>query len=714
MEPLIPYVDVPQFLYSPTTFLRRQKGNCFDFSIMLCSLLIGTGHDAYCVSGYAIKEICMMDESKEICPLLQEKPEVKQKIIKPPSKKYAVKPPRDLRSRFELGQEAKKVADMKAEEEKKKRELAEKLAEEERKSREMLHGLRIHSWVLVLAGKREVPENFFIDPFTGNSYKTTNDRFLGIESVWNHKNYWVNMQDCRNGCKDLTFDLGDPVKWEYVLIDPDMTTLNIPDSDEFLVQDEDEEDEEKEEEKPFYMPPTWVQKVYISPQDVERRHPGGKKTILYKNAKLEKFSQYLMPDGVVTRLIEYQDDEYEDPKKVKEWFKNRADYVELIERDLVTGTITEYFRPGRHLAVREHVYKSREPETERTMEFCDMVRFDGLMNRVETPMMMVETFKDRPDFLIYRKVIFGKRPKRVALPGAITLNNRPIVTIVERFSRNRKKLAIEDVAEQMFLISEEHIQLRYHRDDDRITAVKREFIVPPNFLEKEDLDISMKQITVTFEVDPLKKPSKNVVLYQMLVELLKTQAKSMQSVRDSEHEVRHILHERIMEDEANELTISVYDTERNEKAKKHREEEARFEADQRRRRAELELDYLAPFLARIGEPETLTKQETLKLREDCLSDMKQRLIDKANLIQGRFEKEALDLQNKQQWYQQNQISMTKEDEESYLMYCSQAMFRIHILELRLNRHKENAPLMYLALEDKLRRDVRLAKLLRNC
>lgn len=64
-----------------------------------------------------------------------------------------------------------------------------------------LHGLRVHSWVLVLSGKREVPESFFIDPFTARSYSTQDDRFLGIESLWNHKNYWVNMQDCWNCCK---------------------------------------------------------------------------------------------------------------------------------------------------------------------------------------------------------------------------------------------------------------------------------------------------------------------------------------------------------------------------------------------------------------------------------------------------------------------------------------------------------------------------------
>lgn len=48
--------------------------------------------------------------------------------------------------------------------------------------------------------------------------------------------------------------------------------------------------------------------------------------------------------------------------------------------------------------------------------------------------------------------------------------------------------------------------------------------------------------------------------------------------------------------------------------------------------------------------------------------------------------ETQELQKKQSWYQQNQVSMSKDDEEEYLNYCSEAMFRIHILELRLNRY----------------------------
>ena len=56
------------------------------------------------------------------------------------------------------------------------------------------------------------------------------------------------------------------------------------------------------------------------------------------------------------------------------------------------------------------------------------------------------------------------------------------------------------------------------------------------------------------------------------------------------------------------------------------------------RKQEMEIDYLAPFLAQMSDPEKITRQQACKLKEDCLADLKQRLIDKANLIQARFEK----------------------------------------------------------------------------
>lgn len=54
--------------------------------------------------------------------------------------------------------------------------------------------------MLVLSGSRDIEDNFFIDPLSGNGYTTDDGNFLGIESVWDNYNYHVNMQDCCRDC----------------------------------------------------------------------------------------------------------------------------------------------------------------------------------------------------------------------------------------------------------------------------------------------------------------------------------------------------------------------------------------------------------------------------------------------------------------------------------------------------------------------------------
>lgn len=56
--------------------MKQQKGNCFEISVVLCSLLIGAGYDAYCVCGYATREITLMDETRNVCPLLKQEDKV--------------------------------------------------------------------------------------------------------------------------------------------------------------------------------------------------------------------------------------------------------------------------------------------------------------------------------------------------------------------------------------------------------------------------------------------------------------------------------------------------------------------------------------------------------------------------------------------------------------------------------------------------------------
>ncbi|XP_033625449.1 dynein regulatory complex subunit 7-like [Asterias rubens] len=710
-DPLVPPIELPKAMISPTRVLKTQRGNCFEISTLLCSLLLGSGYDAYVVCGYATRETTLCDEVREICPLLKTKNEVKKTEQKKEAKKYTVKPPKDLRSKFILKQEAREVEAQQKEEEKRRKEEEIKQEELEKPPVDELFGLRVHCWVLVLAGKREVPENFFMEPLTGNSFPTSDESFLGIESLWNNNNYWVNMQDCSNGCRDLIFDLGDCARWEFMLPTNEKPVLEIPELEMDGLDLEDDEDDDKEEEKSLDMPPSWVSALELSLNDFQSRCPQGKKTLMYKRAKLEKFAHYLLRDGMVTRLSIFQDRELKDLIQVKEWFSHRKDMLDLRVHNHRTGVNTEYYKQGRQRHLKEHTYKAGNPgaETDRTMIFHHHARVDGLVKRGETPLEMTEHFLERDDFQYYRHVQYGKRQRKLEPASTLPSSNpRPILKIVDRFHRNTAKSASEDVAELVFLIAEDRIQLTFHHQDDKITASTRDFIKPPNASDKGTILQFSPDITSTFQVDPHQKTAKDLYVYNLLVSLVDQEDKTIASVRESEEEVREILNDRISEETRSELDISVYDTERNEKAKQHRVERERLQMEEKKRREEMELDYLAPFLAQIGDPEKLMRQQALKLKEDCLADLKQRLIDKANLIQARFEKETAELQKKQNWYQQNQVNMHKDDEEEYLAFCSEAMFRIHILELRLNRHKENAPHKYMALEQRLRTDTRLS------
>lgn len=73
------FILQPKRMVSPATVLKRQKGNSFEMSTLLCSLLLGAGYDAYVVCGYATREVTQCDETRDVCPLLKKKDEVRKK-----------------------------------------------------------------------------------------------------------------------------------------------------------------------------------------------------------------------------------------------------------------------------------------------------------------------------------------------------------------------------------------------------------------------------------------------------------------------------------------------------------------------------------------------------------------------------------------------------------------------------------------------------------
>ncbi|PNG99900.1 Coiled-coil domain-containing protein lobo, partial [Tetrabaena socialis] len=83
----------------------------------------------------------------------------------------------------------------------------------------------VHAWVLVLPGKREVAEAVFIEPSSGRKYPLADSPYRGIEMLWNHRNFWVCLQqpaphsDSRADPREISYELNDPSKWEPVFED---------------------------------------------------------------------------------------------------------------------------------------------------------------------------------------------------------------------------------------------------------------------------------------------------------------------------------------------------------------------------------------------------------------------------------------------------------------------------------------------------------------
>lgn len=68
-------------------------------------------------------------------------------------------------------------------------------------------------------GNRELSETFFIEPTTGRKYSINDAPYYSVESIFNHKNFWINLDPSR-GLDEINFDFQDDQtgEWEYVMI----------------------------------------------------------------------------------------------------------------------------------------------------------------------------------------------------------------------------------------------------------------------------------------------------------------------------------------------------------------------------------------------------------------------------------------------------------------------------------------------------------------
>ena len=92
------------------------------------------------------------------------------------------------------------------------------------------------------------------------------------------------------------------------------------------------------------------------------------------------------------------------------------------------------------------------------------------------------------------------------------------------------------------------------------------------------------------------------------------------------------------------------------------------------------VDYLTPFLpSNLVDTGKITKEEAKEARESCLRALKDRLLDRANIIQKRLDEENAQLAKRQGLFQRSRDHVEGADEE-FEKFCHEAMFRIQILD----------------------------------
>ena len=212
-EPLESPTEPPSSLPSSTQVLDWCIGDSFDFANVLCSYLLGAGYDAYVVMGYAPKDVCERDQTSTACPFLVEVTEEESKSEEDAAEveegkdeeeagtSYVAKRHGTIESKFLASKGKEEVFDgpvpkpkFKSEPIKWDSDIEDENTVEQLANSDKIHGKRVHAWVLVRGGKRDVEEMLFVEPTTARIYPVSESPYLGIESVWNSKNYWVNMQ----------------------------------------------------------------------------------------------------------------------------------------------------------------------------------------------------------------------------------------------------------------------------------------------------------------------------------------------------------------------------------------------------------------------------------------------------------------------------------------------------------------------------------------
>jgi len=479
------------------------------------------------------------------------------------------------------------------------------------------------------------------------------------------------------------------------------------------------------------MPTSWVPRMTITRDAFDTRCPRGHKVTMYDRCKAEVFAYFgecaKAYEGRVERLTFFSDQLCTMKTEMWEFFQRRADKLKE-RREYVTEDrgkkgekLVEHFDEGSSFALKSMIsIRGSYRET----HYWTEGRLDGLVKRIEEfdesehsylkwlipqafipRVKITEWFRGRDDRLVYRSARYQPvSPEEMlnkgaskGVAGGAGLNpefmrvehNQPIVKITEKFERNPDRPAEEDVAKRRFKIGKEDvIEVHYHYGDGKITQGSKVFT---------------HGLADCVQVDPLAPPIPQSQLAEEYQRLAQDEKEAMAAIREVENEIRDMMVRREEEDSGG-VHVPYYDV--------IRENQEESDADNEEEEV-TEYDYLAPYLPADYHPRrALTTDEAKQVRQKCLDALKLRLLRREAIIRTRLDEETANLTKKQQTFTRDRDNMSREEEEEHEREVEEALFKLQILDQRKRRHDEEALMKFYDLDQTLKKDPRLAPLLR--
>lgn len=523
--------------------------------------------------------------------------------------------------------------------------------------------LRVHAWVLVRNSVCDLHVPLLIEPSTGSVFGLDSAPYCGVEAIWNHNNYWINMQGLDKAMNELVLDLNDQLHWEFVL------------PEQIVSRHEDEANWANAIATAnistcrFEIPSSWVSKLQIDQNELTLRFPpDGQRTIFYSQAKLELFAGWLYAptsrrdlcglgssshQGMTSRLFVYLDRGRRIVKEAREVFASRQDKLISRTRCPLNGEVLETFQPGRSFSLQRLLECTGRY---RDMHFFVEGRQDGLFRRTDiVGQKIVERFMGRPDGLSYRSVSVTPDDTTLkpqySLPGGESAGDLVVHKMTQKFIPWNVN---GNISKRTYYVQEAHIRTQYHHDDSRVTRQDRvhtkECHVGAAAHTTQRAQVSLcisekgssshqKVGAASSDMAPMLFENPDV-----LQPVLAAERDCLTEVRRSQLETIELLKLRKREEMCVVLDRPAMDKVCDLRSDSVREEIRRASWDLD---GSLRVDYLTPFLRSTSEVHSMSCVEAQHAHDSCLRSLKERLIERANIIMTRLNEENSKLAKRQ-------------------------------------------------------------------